>query len=81
MIDRPVKIGNDELYNARVLNISVAQYYGVVKEYSEMLSRLRKINKRKLDKHKELAELQLYLSIRKHLNKLVKEKIKEYEVD
>ena len=81
MIDRPVKIGNDELYNARVLNISVAQYYGVVKEYSEMLSRLRRINKRKLDKHKELAELQLYLSIRKHLNKLVKEKIEEYEVD
>ena len=81
MIDRPIKIGNDELYNARVLNISVAQYYGVVKEYSEMLSRLRKINKRKLDKHKELAELQLYLSIRKHLNKLVKEKIKEYEID
>jgi len=81
MIDKPVKIGNDELYNARVLNISVAQYYGVVKEYSEMLSRLRKINKRKLDKHKELAELQLYLSIRKHLNKLVKEKIKEYEID
>jgi len=81
MIDKPVKIGNDELYNARVLNISVAQYYGVVKEYSEMLSRLRKINKRKLDKHKELAELQLYLSIRKHLNKLVKEKIEEYEVD
>jgi len=81
MIDKPVKIGNDELYNARVLNISVAQYYGVVKEYSEMLSRLRRINKRKLDKHKELAELQLYLSIRKHLNKLVKEKIKEYEVD
>jgi len=81
MIDKPVKIGNDELYNARVLNISVAQYYGVVKEYSEMLSRLRKINKRKLDKHKELAELQLYLSIRKHLNKLVKQKIEEYEVD
>jgi len=81
MIDKPVKIGNDELYNARVLNISVAQYYGVVKEYSEMLSRLRKINKRKLDKHKELAELQLYLSIRKHLNKLVKQKIKEYEID
>jgi len=81
MIDKPVKIGNDELYNARVLNISVAQYYGVVKEYSEMLSRLRKINKRKLDKHKELAELQLYLSIRKHLNKLVKEKIEEYEID
>ena len=81
MIDRPIKIGNDELYNARVLNISVAQYYGVVKEYSEMLSRLRKINKRKLDKHKELAELQLYLSIRKHLNKLVKEKIEGYEID
>ena len=81
MIDRPIKIGNDELYNARVLNISVAQYYGVVKEYSEMLSRLRKINKRKLDKHKELAELQLYLSIRKHLNKLVKQKIKEHEID
>lgn len=81
MIDKPVKIGNDELYNARVLNISVAQYYGVVKEYSEMLSRLRRINKRKLDKHKDLAELQLYLSVRKHLNKLVKEKIEEYQVD
>jgi len=28
------KIGNTELYTARVLNMSVAQYYGVVKEYN-----------------------------------------------
>ena len=34
MIDEPTKIGNTELYTVRVLNISVAQYYGVLKEYT-----------------------------------------------
>ena len=41
MIDEPTKIGNTELYTVRVLNISVAQYYGVLKEYTEILVKAR----------------------------------------
>ena len=33
MIDKPTRIGNSELYNVRVLNMSVARYYGVEKDY------------------------------------------------
>jgi len=70
------KIGNTELYTARVLNMSVAQYYGLVKEYSEMLNQAREINKEQLDKDKEKAELNLIYGIRYNLNKLVLEKLK-----
>ena len=51
MIDRPVKIGCTELYTARVLNMSVAQYYGVFKEYAELLNKARQRNSRKLKIH------------------------------
>ena len=37
MIDKPTRIGNLELYNARVLNVGVAKYYGVLKEYNQIL--------------------------------------------
>lgn len=70
------KIGNTELYTARVLNMSVAQYYGLVKEYSEILNEAREINKKQIDKDKEKAELNLIYGIRYNLNKLVLEKLK-----
>ena len=38
MIDKPTRIGNSELYNARVLNMGVAKYFDIVKEYVEILS-------------------------------------------
>ena len=70
------KIGNTELYTARVLNMSVAQYYGLVKEYSEILNKAREINKEQIEKDKEKAELNLIYGIRYNLNKLVLEKLK-----
>ena len=41
MIDKPTKIGNKTLYNVRVLNMSVAKHYGLVKEYCEIVSKAR----------------------------------------
>ena len=76
MIDEPTKIGNTELYTVRVLNMSVAKYYGVTKEYTEIIVKAREINKEELEKHKEKAELNLYYGVRYNLNKLVLEKLK-----
>ena len=76
MNNQPTRIVSTELYTARVLNMSVAQYYGLVKEYSEMLNQAREINKEQLDKDKEKAELNLIYGIRYNLNKLVLEKLK-----
>ena len=76
MNNQPRRIVSTELYTARVLNMSVAQYYGLVKEYSEMLNQAREINKEQLDKDKEKAELNLIYGIRYNLNKLVLEKLK-----
>jgi len=76
LMNKLPKIGNTELYTARVLNMSVAQYYGIVKEYSEILNQAREINKEQLDKDKEKAELNLIYGIRYNLNKLVLEKLK-----
>jgi hypothetical protein len=78
MIDRPVKIGCTELYTARVLNMSVAQYYGVFKEYAELLNKARQRNSRKLKiKDTNKTELKIIYSIRKDLNKLVLKRINE----
>ena len=76
MIDKPTRIGNTELYTTRVLNMSVAKYYGVLKEYNEIVVEARKLNKKELEKNGEKAELNLYKSIRYNLNKLVLEKLK-----
>tara|TARA_R110000796_G_scaffold7421_6_gene25532 strand:+ start:360 stop:599 length:240 start_codon:yes stop_codon:yes gene_type:complete len=76
MNNQPTRIVSTELYTARVLNMSVAQYYGLVKEYSEMLNQAREINKEQLEKDKEKAELNLIYGIRYNLNKLVLEKLK-----
>ena len=75
MIDEPTKIGNTELYTVRVLNISVAQYYGVLKEYTEILVKAREVQKEQLAKEGYNAELKLYYGIRKNLNDLVREKL------
>ena len=78
MIDRPVKIGCTELYTARVLNMSVAQYYGVFKEYAELLNKARQRNARKLENEDaNKTELKIIYSIRKDLNKLVLKRINE----
>ena len=76
MIDKPTRIGNTELYTTRVLNMSVAKYYGVLKEYNEIVVETRILNKELLEKNGEKAELNLYKSIRYNLNKLVLEKLK-----
>ena len=76
MIDEPTKIGNTELYTVRVLNISVAQYYGVLKQYTEILVKAREVQKEQLEKEGYQAELKLYYGIRKNLNDLVREKLK-----
>ena len=77
MIDKPTRIGNTELYTTRVLNMSVAKYYGVLKEYNELVVEARKLNKKELEKNGEKAELNLYKSIKYNLNKLVLEKLQE----
>ena len=77
MIDKPTRIGNSELYNVRVLNMSVARYYGVQKEYMQCLTDTREINKEELEKNGEKAELNLYHSIKYNLNLMVLEKILE----
>jgi len=69
------KIGNTELYTVRVLNMSVAQYYGVVKEYNQIVVATRELNKKELEKNGEKAELNLYYSVRYNLNKLVLKKL------
>ena len=75
MIDKPTRIGNTELYTTRVLNMSVAKYYGVLKEYNEIVVETRELNKELLEKNGEKAELNLYKSIKYNLNKLVLKKL------
>jgi len=78
MIDRPIKIGCTELYTARVLNMSVAQYYGVFKEYAELLHKARQRNARKLKtESSNKTELKIIYGLRKDLNKLVLKRINE----
>jgi len=73
MIDKPTRIGNSELYNVRVLNMSVARYYGVEKDYIQLITKAREVQKEELEKNGEKAELKLYYGIRYNLNKLVLE--------
>jgi hypothetical protein len=58
--------------------MSVAQYYGVFKEYAELLNKARQRNSRKLKiKDTNKTELKIIYSIRKDLNKLVLKRINE----
>lgn len=81
MIEQPTKIGNSTLYNARVLNMSVAKYYGLVKEYCEIVSKAREASKDDLEKNGVQAELTLYFSVRKHLNQLVLQKLMKDKIE
>jgi hypothetical protein len=81
MIEQPTKIGNSTLYNARVLNMSVAKYYGLVKEYCEIVSKAREASKYDLEKNGVQAELTLYFSVRKHLNQLVLQKLMKDKIE
>jgi len=81
MIEQPTKIGNSTLYNARVLNMSVAKYYGLVKEYCEIVSKARDTNKADLEKNGVQAELTLYFSVKKHLNQLVLQKLMKDKIE
>tara|TARA_Y100000592_G_C5232985_1_gene204770 strand:- start:31 stop:345 length:315 start_codon:yes stop_codon:yes gene_type:complete len=75
MLDKPTRIGNSELYNVRVLNMSVARYYGVQKEYIEALTKARNKYKHELEKEGEKAELKLYNALKCDLNVLVLEQL------
>ena len=76
----PTKIGNKTLYNVRVLNMSVAKHYGLVKEYCEIVSQARDTNKQDLEKNGVQAELTLYFSVKKHLDQLVLEKLMKNKI-
>ncbi len=65
MMEQPTKIVNTTLYTARVLNMSVAKYYGLVKEYCEIVTKARETNKDDLEKNGVQAELTLYFSVKK----------------
>ena len=81
MLEQPTKIGNSTLYNARVLNMSVAKYYGLVKEYCEIVSKSREASKEDLEKNGVQAELTLYFSVKKHLNQLVLQKLMKDKIE
>jgi|TARA_R100000081_G_C4737101_1_gene126740 hypothetical protein len=80
MLEQPTKIGNKTLYNVRVLNISVAKHYGLVKEYCEIVSQARDTNKQDLEKNGVQAELTLYFSVKKHLDQLVLQKLMKNKI-
>ena len=51
MIDREINNGNTELQEAKILNMAVAKYYGVVKEYAEILTASRELNAKEIEKN------------------------------
>ena len=80
MIDKPTKIGNKTLYNVRVLNMSVAKHFGLLKEYCEIVSKARETNTEDLEKNGVQAELTLYFSVKKHLDQLVLQKLMKNKI-
>lgn len=75
MIDRVTYNGRSELAEAKILNMSVAKYYGLVKEYAEILRDTRRLNEKQLSKDKPKAELNIIYSVRYNLNWLVLQKL------
>jgi hypothetical protein len=76
MIDRVTYNGRSELAEAKILNLSVAKYFGLVKEYAEILRETRTLNKKLLAREGEKAELNIMYSIRYNLNYLIEKKLK-----
>ena len=77
MIDRVTYNGRSELAEAKILNMSVAKYFGLVKEYAEVLQDTKKLNAKKLAKGGEKAELDIIYSVRYNLNYLIEKKLNE----
>ena len=75
MIDRVTYNGRSELAEAKILNMSVAKYFGLVKEYAEILRDAKRLNEKQLAKDKPKAELNIIYSVRYNLNWLVLEKL------
>jgi len=75
MIDRVTYNGRSELAEAKILNMSVAKYFGLVKEYAEILRDAKRLNEKQLAKDKPKAELNIIYSVRYNLNWLVLQKI------
>ena len=82
MQEQPTQIGNKTLYNVRVLNMSVAKHYGLVKEYCEIVSKAREDlkTKRYEEDRKIQEELTLYFSVKKHLDQLVLQKLTKNKI-
>ena len=80
MIDKTTKTVSSELTDVRVLNMSTAKYFGLVKEYCEIVSKTREANKDDLKKHGVQAELSLYFSVKKDLNQLILQKLMKEKI-
>ena len=76
MIDRVTYNGRSELAEAKILNLSVAKYFGLVKEYAEILRETKTLNKKLLAREGEKAELNIIYSVRYNLNYLIEKKLK-----
>ena len=75
MIDRVTYNGRSELAEAKILNMSVAKYYGLVKEYAQLLQESKRLNEKQLAKNRQKAELNIIYSVRYNLNWLVLQKL------
>lgn len=75
MIDRVTYNGRSELAEAKILNMSVAKYFGLVKEYAEVLRDTKKLNEKLLAREGEKAELNIIYSVRYNLNYLIEKKL------
>lgn len=75
MIDRVTYNGRSELAEAKILNMSVAKYFGLVKEYAEILHDTKKLNEKVLAKEGEKAELNIMYAVRYNLNYLIEKKL------
>ena len=75
MIDRVTYNGRSELAEAKILNMSVAKYFGLVKEYEEVLRDTKKLNEKLLAREGEKAELNIIYSVRYNLNYLIEKKL------
>ena len=75
-----IKTVSSELTDVRVLNMSTAKYFGLVREYCEIVSKKREASKEDLKKHGKQAELSLYFSIKKDLNQLILQKLMKEKI-
>ena len=80
MMEKPTKTVSSELTDVRVLHMYTAKYFGLVKEYCEIVSKTREASKADLKKHGVQAELSLYFSVKKDLNQLILQKLMKEKI-